>query len=593
MKENILKKELYVQKKAIIEAICHEIPISYIDAHKIETSFFDDEQDKIIIKTFKELFHSPEQKQPTSKKIADDIYLQLIRIGTNEDEAKKYADKIENLSYKKKAPDNGLLYNALRKFSIETSKPLGSWIYSDDDFKNRHVTSHKTLKKICADSNSSSNLDLSEDLIIDLFNSNHSVVRHGSKTLICEETYDHKENKIFEFSQIAQMKFFYSNLIFTYKAGKKTNEINLFDFWMKSIKRKEYYGIVFDPSCKSNNCFLNMWEGFNVHALNGVDKIQNILFHLKNIVCNSDENNYLYLIAWVSQMIQQPEIKSGVMIALRSDERGTGKSTLSVLLEKILGNHAIRIQDSKHLIGSFNNHLANKILVTIEEAFWSGSEKDAGKLRTMVTDSTITIEAKGRDVIEIDSYHRFLMCTNNEWTVPAHREERRYFVLDVSNKKKSNTAYFKKLYNEINNEVSIGQFFNYLKNFDITKFDLRKAPSTEALQEQIRQSMKTHEKWLEHILEDGSIESYEKTYDLNQIRIIPKSSFYDSYIRYCNDLNTPSYQRVNPRDLGVFINLVLKTTDTRPTINTKRTSCYQLLELKELIDLFNLHFKYK
>ena len=593
MKESTLKKESYIQQKAIIEAICHEIPISYSDTHKIDSQFFDTEQDRLIINTFKELFHSPEIKQPTSKKISDDIYIQLIRNGSNENDAKKLANKIENLNYKKKAPDNGLLYNALKKFSIETSKPLGNWIYSDDNCENRSVTSHKTLKKICADSNGSSDLDLSAELIIDLFNSSHSIVRHGSKTLICEETYDHKENKIFEFSQISQMKFFYSNLIFTHKNGKKINEINLFDFWMKSIKRREYYGVVFDPSEKANCNFLNMWEGFNIIQTNGVDKIKNILWHLKYIVCDSNEDNYLYLIAWVSQIIQKPEQKSGVMVALRSDGRGTGKSTLSVLLEKILGNHAIRIQDSKHLTGSFNHHLANKIFVTIEEAFWSGSDKDAGKLRTMITESTISIEAKGRDVIEIDSYHRFLMCTNNEWTVPAHHEERRFFVLNVSNKKKSNAAYFKKLYNEINNDVSISQFFNFLKNFDITNFDLRKAPETEALQEQIRQSMKTHEKWLEYILEEGCIESHENTYDLTITRVIPKGSFYNSYVRYCNDLNASSYQRLNPRDLGVFINLVLKTTDTRPTMNLKRTSCYQLLELKELIDLFNAHFKYK
>ncbi|MFA0143749.1 primase-helicase family protein, partial [Vibrio kanaloae] len=148
----------------------------------------------------------------------------------------------------------------------------------------------------------------------------------------------------------------------------------------------------------------------------------------------------------------------------------------------------MRIQDSKHLLGSFNSHLANKLFVTIEEAFWSGSNKDAGKFRTLITDNTMTIEAKGKDAIEVDSYHRYLMCTNNDWAVPAHQQERRFFVLEVSDCKKQDNEYFRALHNDIDSPEAIGQFFNFLKRYEISTYNLHKAPMTDALQADLLQS---------------------------------------------------------------------------------------------------------
>lgn len=155
-------------------------------------------------------------------------------------------------------------------------------------------------------------------------------------------------------------------------------------------------------------------------------------------------------------------------MVLKSEARGTGKSTVSLLIEKLLGQHAIRIQDGKHLLGAFNNHLANKLFVTIEEDFWSVSSKDA---------------------VEVDSYHRFMMCTNNDWAVPQTRDERRFFVLEVSEEKMQDKDYFSNLYKANNSEQAIGQLFNFLTNYNIDSYSLNKAPKTAEIDQQILESL--------------------------------------------------------------------------------------------------------
>lgn len=235
--------------------------------------------------------------------------------------------------------------------------------------------------------------------------------------------------------------------------------------------------------------------------------------------------------------------------------------------------------------------------MTVEEAFWSGSDKDAGKLRTMVTESTMTLEAKGRDAIEIDSYHRFLMCTNNEWTVPATKDERRYFVLDVSDERRGDKGYFDALYKDINDHECIAQFFTFLQNYDISQFNLRKAPATKALQEQIKQSMKPHEKFIESLLEDGQIETkyFNQPIDLETLagcQLVPKSDLYDAYIKYCEKLSTTGYQRINDKVFGKYVKDVLKPSDTRPNINGTKVTCYSFKPLAELQELFDKYYQY-
>lgn len=583
-----LNDEKHLLKRAIIEAICHEIKIDWATAHKIDSALFDNELDKTVIETYQALYSTP-HSIPYLSDITCDIFTTLIKNGWSNESAEEYVEKIDRIASTKQAPSNGLLYRALEVFSTDTTKESALGV---SGVKN----AHKVLKELCIQSfDNPAKLDDVTDLVVDSFNASHSVVRQGSKTLVCQKAKDHKDNSVFEFSQVSQMRTFYSNLNLTTRNGKTIQEVNLFDLWMKNVKRKDYYGVCFDPSNKASSDFLNLWEGFNVEPLEGEDKIQKIKSHLYHVICSGNADHYGYLLAWLAHMIQKPAEKSGVMVALRSDERGTGKSTLSVLVEKLLGEHAIRIQDSKHLLGSFNNHLANKLFVTIEEAFWSGSDKDAGKLRTMVTESTMTVEAKGRDAFEIDSFHRFLMCTNNEWSVPAHKDERRFFVLDVNPSKKSDTKYFDALYSEIKDPDAISQFFNYLQNYDISKYNLRKAPRTDALQTQIELSMKPHEQWLNHLLEDETfIDDIGQKHDLNENEtMIPKHALYEAYINECNELNTPSYTRLNKSAFGRYITAVLKPVMMRPTRNGLRITCYQFKTLSQLKKLFSEYYVYE
>lgn len=579
--------ESYRLEKALTDAICHEMPISYGDAESIDLSLINDDKSKLVISTFKELYQSP-TSQPNNKQIADEIHAQMVDSGYSATDADKEADAIENLSGRKREPNISLVADAIKQFTTDTTKATYLHLVSDQE----SPVAYDSLLELCrkADGEALSEIKPS---IVGLFNSSHSVVLHGSKTLICERVTDHKDNVGYVFSAVPQKRSFYANLNFPHLQDDKIKTANCFDLWMKDHDRKTFHGVVFDPSERAGNRFLNMWSGFAVDAVEGDDKLDGIMWHLRNIICCGDDEHFKYLLAWMAHIVQKPEEKSGVCLVLKSEARGTGKSTVSRVIEALLGQHAMTVQDGKHLLGAFNSHLANKLFVTIEEAFWSGSAKDAGKLRTLITESTVTIEAKGKDAIEVDSYHRFMMCTNNDWAVPQTQDERRFFVLEVSEEKAKDKSYFAPLNDDIKSPEVMGQLFNFLKEFDITQCDLRKAPKTTATQQQIMESLPSEAIWLKALLEDGSLIDGNTSYDLEGSQTIPKVGFFDSYIQYCEKMSVPGYDRCKPNKLGIYLKKVVGLIDGgKQSVNGTRLNCYRTKPLEEMEQLFNEHYEY-
>ena len=48
------------------------------------------------------------------------------------------------------------------------------------------------------------------------------------------------------------------------------------------------------------------------------------------------------------------------------------------------------------------------------------------------------LERKGVDAVTVANHLRLLVTSNASWTVPASQDERRFFVLDVTNDKQQN-----------------------------------------------------------------------------------------------------------------------------------------------------------
>ncbi|MDB2596156.1 DUF5906 domain-containing protein [Pseudomonadales bacterium] len=263
---------------------------------------------------------------------------------------------------------------------------------------------------------------------------------------------------------------------------------------------RTYDDVVFDPSNNHLTYQFNLWRGFAISPQQGNCSLY--LDHILNCVCNGDTALYNYVINWLAHLIQKPAELPGVALVLIGDQ-GTGKGSFVEPLGHIIGQHYQHATQMDKVLGRFNMHMANALLVFCDEIVWGGNKKDEGALKGLVTEHDRLVEGKFQNPITLPSYLRLIFATNEAWAVPTGEKERRWCVLKVNNDHIQDTSYFTALKSEMSNGGTAA-LLRYLLDRDIRSFNVRQVPKTKGLLEQkllSQDSVATW--WLDRLMEGG------------------------------------------------------------------------------------------
>ena len=293
-------------------------------------------------------------------------------------------------------------------------------------------------------------------------------------------------------------------------------------WWIDHPMRRQYDTIVFAPGREITEAY-NLWKGFSCDAIPG-NKHEPFLAHLKNNVCSGVEDHYRYLLGWMARAVQQPDCPGETAVVLRG-KRGTGKGFAVKVFGSLFGRHYVQVSNSQHLVGNFNAHLRDAVVVFGDEAFFAGDKKHESVLKTLVTEELIVVEGKGVDAEMAPNYTHIMMASNERWVVPAGVDERRFFVLDVGNDRHQDLAYFRELRKTLDSG-GLQNLLHFLMNYDISEFEVRRVPQTKALQEQKILSMTSEEQWMLEKLQEGRLLPTQGTWPER----VAKDDLYDNYV---------------------------------------------------------------
>ncbi|KAH9259649.1 hypothetical protein BASA81_002071 [Batrachochytrium salamandrivorans] len=327
----------------------------------------------------------------------------------------------------------------------------------------------------------------------------------------------------------------------------------------------------------SNKCpkdDFNTWTPFAMERVKEFvrkeTELKEFLDHIM-ILCDHDEATFTYLCKWIGQMFARPEVKT-ICPTFISDE-GAGKGTLIELLRRMMGAKKVfeSTNPSRDVWGSFNGRMANCFLVVLSEISKKDSAESEGRIKGLITDSALTINNKGVDSYEIESYHRFMSATNAEQFMTIKHGSRRHCVVRSSDEKIGDKDYFTHLRELLDDVNVVKTCFEYFKNLEgLDKFGSLPLPISEHQKILQDSAVSPVELWIKKIVG----ETNEGTVEMSAA---------DSYTSFCNFLITNGFKNYEVNSLQFATRLGLLKIDgvgSGPRKNNQRSRIFDVAKVR-------------
>ena len=370
-----------------------------------------------------------------------------------------------------------------------------------------------------------------KEAVLDEMNAQHCVVMENGKFRVFTEEFDPVLGRHFyQRSSKEDFQNLYCNSFVEQMNDRPTTRAQ---FWLKHPKRRQYKGVIFDPS-GDHDGWLNLWRGWAVEPKPGDWSLLDRL--IREVLTDGDPRGYRYLLNWIAAMFQRPAEPAEVAIAFKG-AKGTGKGTLGRVLQQLAGPHGLHISSPEHITGRFNSHLQNCICLFADEAFWAGDKAGEAKLKALVTEPTVAYEGKGRDAVMGKNLIHIVMASNSDWVVPAGLDgERRFAVFEVNESRKDDRDFFRALNRQLD-EGGRAAFLHDMLARDIDGWHPRNdIPQNSALADQKLRGMDPEYSWWYSLLYAGELPGYDEDRDWSGGEVeLDKGDLYDSYLSFARN----------------------------------------------------------
>jgi len=191
------------------------------------------------------------------------------------------------------------------------------------------------------------------------------------------------------------------------------------------------------------------------------------IFHefLEYLFPDDEDRDEFY--RWCATLYACPEIRMGYGILVLSRRQGVGKSTLGVMLARMIGMpHCSFPGDSMITQSDFNGWAVSKRLVVVHEIYAGQNWRAYNKLKALITDEEIEANIKFQPTYTLPNCCHFYCCSNSMEALRIERDDRRWFVPGVIE-----NLWLKKKYNELWHWIrrgglhSLALEFNNFDNF--------------------------------------------------------------------------------------------------------------------------------
>ncbi len=256
---------------------------------------------------------------------------------------------------------------------------------------------------------------------------------------------------------------------------------------------KDYNNMIFHPytvfqkseaDYKSFNTFIRYKAKLLKEEDVNVKLVQPWLDHILNVFVGGNVEHYRYFMKYFQNIFKYPRTKTRKVMGFVSNGQqvgGKGAFFIDLVEKLILGKGTAGVENGLSFFSAqFNGQLEKRVLTIAEECdSLSGNyHKTFEDLKSSVTQTSIDINVKHRDLRTVDDFNNYIVLSNNPYCVKVEEQDDRFVLfktVDVERSKK--VSYFNKLYKSVNQEVA-DHFYSYVCYMDLDDVSIRNSPVT-------------------------------------------------------------------------------------------------------------------
>lgn len=295
----------------------------------------------------------------------------------------------------------------------------------------------------------------------------------------------------------------------------------------------------------------NTYPGFQASVVPDVDHalIAPILNHIKYSWADGSEEVYNYLLMWFRHIFVTPWEKTGTVPVLFGKE-GTGKGVLidNLFIKYVFGDSmATMCAGIGPIVQRFNSICMDKLFIGCNEVSGGGGfHEGLDKLKTLITDPTMTIEKKGIDIFkEYPNRLNFIFMTNWKLAVSITKTDRRYVPMETSTRFVGDYEYFEKLVATCTQQAA-DHLFTYISSLP-KMGTIKRIPTTALKDEMVQLSLNSVARfaevittsppstYLEAISTDASWDSIIRASLVDGSQFIPARQLFAAYKAWCHE----------------------------------------------------------
>lgn len=392
----------------------------------------------------------------------------------------------------------------------------------------------------------------------------------GKGCYLKNEYCDLKYNPVACYDLNKSIKFYYNSIT---KKGDKTisNKITVtLDTLFEESKLKTYSRVTCKPNNNIGKYDFNVWEKFkaDVKIEYDIDKLKPLFDYIFEIICDSQEILYKYIISWLRYICKNPQTKTGKVLVFQSDKQRAGKGTfINWLMFHVFGKTSSYGTSLTKLTQKFNSFLINKSLIVVDELPTTSAKfhNTFDILKSLITEPYLDIEYKGKESIQTDNLCNFIFSTNNEKSIKIEKCDGRYVIFKINESKVGDIEFWNHVHTNVFTEDMGIHFFNYLINIDKDDdilVSIHQIPETELKNKMKEMSMNSMEIFIK-LLKERDIDDFRIT-DLLNDDIIKEKDNYDNEFVLLNKIDINISLKFKKQSLyNHYINWCVKTGETQ------------------------------